>query len=154
MLLYKEVAFYLFNTETVLQCLLYIAFCSAVAQEPEAGKCLIAECDTMIINEHAAQVSLIQYSGFSEGECLSKLKLIQLSDFSAVYCPEIEFCGLDLSPELTSGFKVLANRTCVIYARDENECAQLEKSLYVAGKFSNVPLKLEINSREPDLFRL
>ena len=143
MLLYKKV-FYLFNIETVVQSLLCVIFCSAVEQESEAGKCLISQCNTMIINEHAAQISLIQYSGLSEGQCLSKLKLIHLSDFFAVYCPEIEFCGLDLNPELTRSFKVLANRTCVIYARDENECLQLEKSLYFAGEFSNVS-KLYLN---------
>ena len=70
--------------------------------------CRVEQCDVKLTPEHATQISHIVEMGITEQQCLNKLPEINLSQYSAVYCPEEQLCGIDLHPEKTKALKFLA----------------------------------------------
>ena len=99
--------------------------------------CQVTECDLKLTPEHGAQISMVQQLGVTEADCLRRLKRIALSDYSGLYCPIEELCGLDLKPEYTKALKFLSNATCIVLAKDESTCEDLEKDLIKSGKYSS-----------------
>ena len=95
--------------------------------------CRVEQCEVKLTPEHVTQISMIVEMGINEQQCLNKLREINLSQYSAVYCPEEHLCGLDLHPETTKALKFLANQTCVTFAKEQTQCKDVEKQLAIAG---------------------
>ena len=99
----------------------------------ESKTCRVEQCEVKLTPEHVAQISMILKLGITEEQCLKKLLAINLPQFSAVYCPEEQICGLDIQPEKTKALRFLANQTCITFAMERGQCKDVEKQLSLSG---------------------
>ena len=91
-------------------------------------------CGNILISpEHASQISETAHLGITEDLCLARVYDLNLPDLHAVFCPDLQFCGLGLSPKNTKVLKVSLNLDCNIYASDSDACSDVEKELIQTG---------------------
>ena len=98
--------------------------------------CQAAKCEFQLTSEHSAQMAFIQYLGISEADCVSKLSRVNLPDFSAVYCSDEKFCGLDLSPENTKALTPYRDKNCSVFTKQISFCSNLEEHITQSGSVS------------------
>ena len=95
--------------------------------------CKLNECDFQITFEHSSQISAVQELGVTENKCKARLAGINNPDLTAVYCPDNHFCGLDLIPEHNKQLKPGFNKSCLVFAKTENVCRDIEQKLLDNG---------------------
>ena len=112
---------------------IWLKFVVLLLMSHKSTGCRVEQCGVKLTPEHVTQISMIVKMGITEQQCLNKLREINLSQYSAVYCPEEQLCGLDLHPEKTKALKFLANQTCILFAKEEEGCVHTEKQLFLSG---------------------
>ena len=95
--------------------------------------CKVSKCEVKLTSEHSAQISTIQTLSISEAECLSKLSNVALPDVFAVYCPDEQFCGIDIQLTHSKALKPLSGKNCSVFAMEMSLCEDLEKMILLSG---------------------
>ena len=95
--------------------------------------CKVSKCGLKLTSEHSAQISTIQTLSICEAECLSKLSNVALPDVFAVYCPDEQFCGIDIQLTHSKALKPLSGKNCSVFVIDDTQCRGFEETLFLSG---------------------
>ena len=111
----------------------------AIQSKPEHFNCpSLFHCEHIVLSfQHSVQISNVLYFGTTKDLCLDRIRRLDQSDTSGVFCAGDHFCGLDLQPEYSKPLKFSKSLNCSVYSGNSETWNKLKGSFRFSGKVNH-----------------
>ena len=100
---------------------------------------LVPACNFYLTSEHSLQISTTRIFGVTKDDCINMLATSDSDVDYAIYCQNEAFCGRELMPNKTTEMSVSEEKNCWAFAREIEQCDDLEGQLLISGNPNNRP---------------